>query len=27
VDPDPNNDGDFSDAEIAGRISMVANGA
>jgi len=25
VDPDPNNDNDFSDAAIVGRISMVAN--
>ena len=27
VDPDPNNDGDFSDATIAGTISMVDNAA
>ncbi len=27
VDPDPNNDGDFSDADIAGTISMVDNTA
>jgi len=27
VDPDPDNNGDFSDAAIAGRISMVDNSA